>query len=216
MNPLYEYFIYFGIGALALIFILIQLTKSFLTKNNIRISRDLSGNSDKASHEDNQSTDEINEIRAPTQSEFNLEDPNEIKFLSLHLASKKDSTLKLNLLQTKVGAYGLEFTEGSFIKRGSEKLIKYFVFNGEEDESLGSGAFPENENINLISIVLPQNGQKNILRSFEEMLSLARNLSSSFDMRLLDEHFNGMSEQTITDYKERATNLDHKLSSYGN
>ena len=89
MNPLYEYFIYFGIGALALIFILIQLTKSFLPKNNIRISRGLSGNSDKESHKDNQSTDEINEIRAPTQSEFNLEDPNEIKFLSLHLASKK-------------------------------------------------------------------------------------------------------------------------------
>ena len=63
---------------------------------------------------------------------------------------------------------------------------------------------------NLISIVLPQNGQKNILRSFEEML--AEEIYRHLRQRLLDEHFNGMSEQTITDYKERATNLDHKLS----
>tara|TARA_B100000963_G_scaffold192157_1_gene167246 strand:- start:415 stop:1065 length:651 start_codon:yes stop_codon:yes gene_type:complete len=215
LNPLYEYLIYFGIGAIVFVFILIQLTKSFLPKNNIRISRGLSSASENQDNVDDHGTEEINEIRAPTQSEFNLEDPNEIKFLSLHLASKKDSSLKLSLLQTKVSAYGLEFSDGSFIKRGSEKLIKYFVFNGEEGEEVGSGAFSDKENINMISIVLPQNGQKNILRSFEEMLSLARNLSSSFDMRLLDEHFNGMSEQTITDYKERATNLDHKLSSYG-
>ena len=123
LNPLYEYFIYFGIGALALIFILIQLTKSFLPKNNIRISRGLSGNSDKESHKDNQSTDEINEIRAPTQNEFNLEDPNEIKFLSFIFGLKKRFHIEVESFANKIGAYGLEFTEGSFIKRGSEKLI---------------------------------------------------------------------------------------------
>ena len=215
MNPLYEYSIYFAAGALLLIFLLFHITKLLLPKNNIKISKGLSVGSNSSENSADSNSQESNAIRAPKQSEFNLEDPNEIKYLSLHLTSKKDASLRLNLLQTKISAYGLKFEDGVFLKNRSAESPDYYIFNGEEIDGSDSGTFQEKENINLISMVLPQNGQKNTLRSFEEMLALARNLSTSFDMRLLDEHFNGMSEQTITDYKERATNLDLKLSSYG-
>ena len=116
MNPLYEYSIYFAAGALLLIFLLVHLTKLLLPKNNIKISKGLSVGSNNSENSADSNSQESNPIRAPKQSEFNLEDPNEIKYLSLHLTSKKDASLRLNLLQTKISAYGLKFEDGVFLK----------------------------------------------------------------------------------------------------
>ena len=55
---------------------------------------------------------------------------------------------------------------------------------------------------------MPLQGQKNILKIFEDMIALARNLASSFEMKLLDDDLNSMSDQTITNYKERAAEID--------
>ena len=46
------------------------------------------------------------------------------------------------------------------------------------------------------------------------MLDLARNLSTSFDMKLLDDQFNSISDQTIKNYQDQATEIDIKMNSY--
>jgi hypothetical protein len=40
---------------------------------------------------------------------------------------------------------------------------------------------------------------------------LARNLATSFEMKLLDDDFNPVSDQTVANYKERAAELDINL-----
>ena len=83
------------------------------------------------------------------------------------------------------------------------------VINGEEP-----GIFSEEKEISLVTIVLHLKGQKNVLKTFEQMLNLARNLSTSFDMKLLDDQFNSISDQTIKNYQDQATEIDIKMNSY--
>ncbi|MDA1056869.1 MAG: hypothetical protein O3A58_03450, partial [Proteobacteria bacterium] len=59
--------------------------------------------------------------------------------------------------------------------------------------------------------LLPLKGQNNILKVFENMITLARNLATSFEMKLLDDDFNPVSDQTVANYKERAAELDINL-----
>ena len=74
--------------------------------------------------------------------------------------------------------------------------------------------FSEEKEISLVTIVLHLKGQKNVLKTFEQMLNLARNLSTSFDMKLLDDQFNSISDQTIKNYQDQATEIDIKMNSY--
>ena len=83
------------------------------------------------------------------------------------------------------------------------------VINGEEP-----GIFSEEKEISLVTIVLHLKGQKNVLKTFEQMLNLARNLSTSFGMKLLDDQFNSISDQTIKNYQDQATEIDIKMNSY--
>ena len=86
---------------------------------------------------------------------------------------------------------------------------RFLVINGEEP-----GIFSEEKEISLVTIVLHLKGQKNVLKTFEQMLNLARNLSTSFDMKLLDDQFNSISDQTIKNYQDQATEIDIKMNSY--
>lgn len=48
------------------------------------------------------------------------------------------------------------------------------------------------------------------------MLKLARNIAQTFDMKLLDENFNSISDQTIGSYKNLANDVDLRAGPYAN
>ena len=76
------------------------------------------------------------------------------------------------------------------------------------------GVFEENELISLMAIVLHLKGQRNVIKTFDQMLSIGRKLSESFDMKLLDDNFNSLSQQTISNYRDTASKIDLKAGSY--
>ena len=51
-------------------------------------------------------------------------------------------------------------------------------------------------------------------KTFDQMLSIGRKISESFDMKLLDDNFNSLSEQTISNYRDTASKVDLKTGSY--
>ena len=65
-----------------------------------------------------------------------------------------------------------------------------------------------------MAIVLHLKGQRNVIKTFDQMLSIGRKLSESFDMKLLDDNFNSLSEQTISNYRDTASKVDLKAGSY--
>ena len=81
--------------------------------------------------------------------------------------------------------------------------------NGEQP-----GRFSEDMAISLMTIVLHLKGQRNVTKTFDQMLSIGRKISESFEMKLLDDNFNSLSEQTISNYKDTASKVDLKTGSY--
>ena len=67
-----------------------------------------------------------------------------------------------------------------------------------------------------MAIVLHLKGQRNVIKTFDQMLLIGRKLSETFDMKLLDDNFNSLSEQTISNYRDTASKLDLKTGSYVN
>ena len=207
MNPLYLYILYSVLALAFLILIGVRIKKVYFPKNKIKISNDLKG---KSQNSDKPLSEEIvNAVRAPKQGEFALSDPNENKYISIHLASKIEDKPRLQLLKTKIMASGLKYHDGFFEQNVSSTFGGFLVINGEEP-----GIFSEEKEISLVTIVLHLKGQKNVLKTFEQMLDLARNLSTSFDMKLLDDQFNSISDQTIKNYQDKATEIDIKMNSY--
>ena len=207
MNPLYLYILYSVLALAFLILIGVRIKKVYFPKNKIKISNDLKG---KSQNSDKPLSEEIvNAVRAPKQGEFALSDPNENKYISIHLASKIEDKPRLQLLKTKIMASGLKYHDGFFEQNVSSTFGGFLVINGEEP-----GIFSEEKEISLVTIVLHLKGQKNVLKTFEQMLDLARNLSTSFDMKLLDDQFNSISDQTIKNYQDQATEIDIKMNSY--
>ena len=183
------------------------IRKKVLTSNKLKFSKDLDNSSTNQESENTQEESK-NEIRQPTQGEFDLDDPNELKYLSIHLLAKQERQPEFELLQTKVIANGLTYQDSKkvFLKVDSNNIVLFYIVNGEDD-----GVLNQESKISLVTFVLPLQGQKNILKIFEDMIALARNLASSFEMKLLDDDFNSMSDQTITNYKERAAEIDINL-----
>ena len=183
------------------------IRKKVLTSNKLKFSKDLD-NSYTNQESENTQEESKNEIRQPTQGEFDLDDPNELKYLSIHLLAKQERQPEFELLQTKVIANGLNYQDSKkvFVKVDSSQKVLFYIVNGEDD-----GVLNQESKISLVTFVLPLQGQKNILKIFEDMIALARNLASSFEMKLLDDDFNSMSDQTITNYKERAAEIDINL-----
>ena len=175
------------------------IRKKVSTSNKLKFSKDLDNISTDQESENTQ-PESKNEIRQPTQGEFDLDDPNELKYLSIHLLAKQEKQPEFELLQTKIIANGLTYQDNKkvFVKVDSNHKVLFYIVNGE-----GDGVLNQESNISLVTFVLPLQGQKNILKIFEDMIALARNLASSFEMKLLDDDFNSMSDQTITNYKER-------------
>ena len=121
---------------------------------------------------------------------------------------KKEKRPDFNLLHTKLIANGLTFDERKkvFTKMSTNHITYFYLLNGEAEKDL-SAETP----IAMLTFLLPLKGQNNILKVFENMIALARNLATSFEMKLLDDDFNPVSDQTVANYKERAAELDINL-----
>ena len=205
-------FLLIGIATL-IIAILFWVAKS-QNGTAIRFSKILNKNNDSNNINgsvNKQNSDEVNEIRVPQQAELNLPDENEDKFMILYLQSKIDARPNFDLLKTKMFSNGLTLKDGYFVSSGNKKIPGFKVLNMEEP-----GTFDENKDISLIAIGLHLKGQKDVAKTFEQMIDLGKNLERSFDMKLLDESFNKITDQTIGNYKENANAIDLKSGSYAN
>jgi|TARA_B100001540_G_scaffold314291_1_gene338919 FtsZ-interacting cell division protein ZipA len=205
-------FLLIGIATL-IIAILFWVAKS-QNGTVIRFSKILNKNNDSNNINgsvNKKNSDEVNEIRVPQQAELNLPDENEDKFMILYLQSKIDARPNFDLLKTKMFSNGLTLKDGYFVSSGNKNIPGFKVLNMEEP-----GTFDENKDISLIAIGLHLKGQKDVAKTFEQMIDLGKNLERSFDMKLLDESFNKITDQTIGNYKENANAIDLKSGSYAN
>ena len=213
MNSTYGYiFLLIGI-AILIVAISFWLAKS-QNNNGIRFSKILNKDSDSANLNGSGKktlNEEVNEIRVPKQAELDLPDENEDNFIILYLQSKIDARPNFDSLKTKMFSNGLTLKDGYFESSAKNKIPGFKVLNMEEP-----GTFDEKKDISLIAIGLHLKGQKDVAKTFDQMIDLGKNLERSFDMKLLDESFNKITDQTIGNYKENANAIDLKLGSYAN
>ncbi len=213
MNSTYGYiFLLIGI-AILIVAISFWLAKS-QNNNGIRFSKILNKDSDPANLNGSGKktlNEEVNEIRVPKQAELDLPDENEDNFIILYLQSKIDARPNFDSLKTKMFSNGLTLKDGYFESSAKNKIPGFKVLNMEEP-----GIFDEKKDISLIAIGLHLKGQKDVAKTFDQMIDLGKNLERSFDMKLLDESFNKITDQTIGNYKENANAIDLKLGSYAN
>ena len=213
MNSAYGYiFLLIGI-AILIVAISFWLAKS-QNNNGIRFSKILNKDSDPANLNGSGKktlNEEVNEIRVPKQAELDLPDENEDNFIILYLQSKIDARPNFDSLKTKMFSNGLTLKDGYFESSAKNKIPGFKVLNMEEP-----GTFDEKKDISLIAIGLHLKGQKDVAKTFDQMIDLGKNLERSFDMKLLDESFNKITDQTIGNYKENANAIDLKLGSYAN
>mgnify|MGYP001495307260 FL=1 len=213
MNSAYGYiFLLIGI-AILIVAISFWLVKS-QNNNGIRFSKILNKDSDPTNLNGSGKktlNEEINEIRLPKQAELDLPDENEDNFIILYLQSKIDARPNFDSLKTKMFSNGLTLKDGYFESSAKNKIPGFKVVNMEEP-----GIFDEKKDISLIAIGLHLKGQKDVAKTFDQMIDLGKNLERSFDMKLLDESFNKITDQTIGNYKENANAIDLKLGSYAN
>ncbi len=211
MNPIYQYIIY-AIFALILLGILsYKLYKIYQERGDIKLSKNLgdSFNFFKKKESSDGAEEEVNEVRTPKQAELNLTDENDGKFIVLHLAAKLDNQPDLDLIKQKLSVNDLVFKDGYFESEDSSNHKGFKILNGEQP-----GRFSEDMAISLMTIVLHLKGQRNVTKTFDQMLSIGRKISESFEMKLLDDNFNSLSEQTISNYKDTASKVDLKTGSY--
>ena len=213
MNPLYQYIIYAILALIIIGIISFKLYKIYQERGEIKLSNKLGENFKffKQESEKIDAEQEINEIRTPKQAELNLIDENEGKFIVLHLAAKTENKPELDLIKQKLAMNNLIFKDGYFESADSSNNRGFKIINREQP-----GMFEENELISLMAIVLHLKGQRNVIKTFDQMLLIGRKLSESFDMKLLDDNFNSLSEQTISNYRDTASKLDLKTGSYVN
>jgi len=213
LNSTYGY-IFLLIG-IAILIVAISFWLAKLQNNNgIRFSKILNKDSDPANLNGSGKktlNEEVNEIRVPKQAELDLPDENEDNFIILYLQSKIDARPNFDSLKTKMFSNGLTLKDGYFESSAKNKIPGFKVLNMEEP-----GTFDEKKDISLIAIGLHLKGQKDVAKTFDQMIDLGKNLERSFDMKLLDESFNKITDQTIGNYKENANAIDLKLGSYAN
>ncbi len=214
MNPLYEYLIYLVLGLTIGGIIVLKLIDIYKKRDDIQISKDLREKKKAKLKESLESetgkAEEINEVRVPRQAELDLPDANEGKFIVLHLKAKLDNKPSFELLKQKITANGLDYKRGYFENPGKNSRPSFLVLNGEEPAT-----FSDNSEIKVITIALHLKGQRNVEKTFNNMLELGKSIADAWDMKLCDENFNTISEQRISEYKNEAHEVDLKNGSYG-
>jgi FtsZ-interacting cell division protein ZipA len=211
LNPLYQYIIYAILALVIIGIISYKLYKIYQERGEIKLSKEL-GENFKFFNKESKKVDveeEVNEIRTPKQAELNLIDENEGKFIVLYLAAQLENKPELDLIKQKLAVNDLIFKDGYFESEDNSNNRGFRIINREQP-----GVFEENEPISLMAIVLHLKGQRNVTKTFDQMLLIGRKISESFDMKLLDDNFNSLSEQTISNYRDTASKVDLKTGSY--
>lgn len=210
MNPLYQYIIYAILVFIIIGILSFKLYKIYQERGDIKFSKKLGENFNFFSKDPKKTEgEEVNEVRTPKQAELNLIDENEGKFIVLHLAAKLENKPELDLIKQKLAVNDLVFKDGYFESEDNSNFKGFKILNGEKP-----GMFEENDPISLMTIVLHLKGQRNATKTFDQMLSIGRKIAQSFDMKLLDDNFNSLSEQTISNYRDTANKVDLKTGSY--
>ena len=184
MNPIYQYIIY-AIFALILLGILsYKLYQIYQERGNIKLPKNLGDSFNFFKKEESTEIveEEVNEVRTPKQTELNLTDENEGKIIVLHLTAKLDKQPELDLIKQKLSVNDLVYKDGYFESEDSSNHKGFKILNGEQP-----GRFSENMAISLITIVLHLKGQRNVTKTFDQMLSIGRKISEAFEMKLLDD-----------------------------
>ena len=211
MNPLYQYIIYATAALIIIGIISYKLYKTYQEQGNIRFSKELGENLNFFSREPrkNDEEEEVNEVRTPKQAELNLIDENEGKFIVLHLAAKIENKPEFDQIKQKLEVNDLIFKDGYFESADRTNNKGFRILNRELP-----GIFQENDLISLMALVLHLKGQRNVTKTFDQMLLIGKKVSESFDMKLLDDNFNSLSDQTISNYRDTASKVDLKTGSY--
>jgi ZipA, C-terminal FtsZ-binding domain. len=182
--------------------------------NGIRFSKILNKDSDPANLNGSGKktlNEEVNEIRVPKQAELDLPDENEDNFIILYLQSKIDARPNFDSLKTKIFSNKLTLKNNYFESSTKNKIPNFKILNIKEPHT-----FHKKKNISLITINLHLKNQKNIPKTFDQMINLRKNLKKSFNIKLLDKNFNKITDQTIRNYKKNTNTIDLKLRSYAN
>ena len=211
MNPIYQYIIY-AIFALILLGILAyKLYKTYQERGDIKLSKDLGDRFKflKKEEAEEKNEQEVNEIRVPKQAELNLIDENEGKLIVLHLAAKLDKKPKLEVIKQKLQVNEIIYKDGYFESEDSANNQGFKILNGEVP-----GKFDGLETVSFLTVVLHLKGQRNVMKTFDEMLKVSRKVAEAFEMKLLDDNDNPLTEQTINNYRDTANKIDLKTGSY--
>ena len=211
MNPIYQYIIY-AIFALILLGILAyKLYKTYQERGDIKLSKDLGDRFKflKKEEAEEKNEQEVNEIRVPKQAELNLIDENEGKLIVLHLAAKLDKKPKLEVIKQKLQVNEIIYKDGSFESEDSANNQGFKILNGEVP-----GKFDGLETVSFLTVVLHLKGQRNVMKTFDEMLKVSRKVAEAFEMKLLDDNDNPLTEQAINNYRDTANKIDLKTGSY--
>ena len=211
MNPIYQYIIY-AIFALILLGILAyKLYKTYQERGDIKLSKNLGDRFKflKKEEAEEKNEQEVNEIRVPKQAELNLIDENEGKLIVLHLAAKLDKKPKLEVIKQKLQVNEIIYKDGYFESEDSANNQGFKILNGEVP-----GKFDGLETVSFLTVVLHLKGQRNVMKTFDEMLKVSRKVAEAFEMKLLDDNDNPLTEQTINNYRDTANKIDLKTGSY--
>ncbi len=211
MNPIYQYIIY-AIFALILLGILAyKLYKTYQERGDIKLSKDLGDRFKflKKEEAEEKNEQEVNEIRVPKQAELNLIDENEGKLIVLHLAAKIDKKPKLEVIKQKLQVNEIIYKDGYFESEDSANNQGFKILNGEVP-----GKFDGLETVSFLTVVLHLKGQRNVMKTFDEMLKVSRKVAEAFEMKLLDDNDNPLTEQAINNYRDTANKIDLKTGSY--
>ena len=211
MNPIYQYIIY-AIFALILLGILAyKLYKTYQERGDIKLSKDLGDRFKflKKEEAEEKNEQEVNEIRVPKQAELNLIDENEGKLIVLHLAAKLDKKPKLEVIKQKLQVNEIIYKDGYFESEDNANNQGFKILNGEVP-----GKFDGLETVSFLTVVLHLKGQRNVMKTFDEMLKVSRKVAEAFEMKLLDDNDNPLTEQAINNYRDTANKIDLKTGSY--
>ena len=101
------------------------------------------------------------------------------------------------------------YKDGYFESEDSANNQGFKILNGEVP-----GKFDGLETVSFLTVVLHLKGQRNVMKTFDEMLKVSRKVAEAFEMKLLDDNDNPLTEQAINNYRDTANKIDLKTGSY--
>ena len=113
------------------------------------------------------------------------------------------------MIKQKLQVNEIIYKDGYFESEDSANNQGFKILNGEVP-----GKFDGLETVSFLTVVLHLKGQRNVMKTFDEMLKVSRKVAEAFEMKLLDDNDNPLTEQAINNYRDTANKIDLKTGSY--